>query len=186
MVGLLSKWILFICPSRCADAGVKYLESKVEKIVEENERGSVVLCENGMLLSCRYAWFSIYFPICLFMFWKLPLIWICISSRLVTAASGAASGRFLNYEGGGPEICVQTAYGIEVNVSFCSSLWWKKGVYDHVSCTDKKYVSFFGGPNLHLVCFRLSAAHMIPDQWFLWIIEIMMTTLKRDPHHFCM
>ena len=112
--------------SRCADAGVKYLESKVEKIVEENERGSVVLCENGMLLSCRYAWVSIYFPICLFPFWNLPLIWICISSRLVTAASGAASGRFLNYEGGGPEICVQTAYGIEVNVSFCSSLWWKE------------------------------------------------------------
>ena len=59
-------------------------------------------------------------------FFELSLIWICISSRLVTAASGAASGRFLNYEGGGPEICVQTAYGIEVNVSFCSSLWWKE------------------------------------------------------------
>jgi hypothetical protein len=39
--------------------------------------------------------------------------------RLVTAASGAASGQFLDYEEGGPEISVQTSYGIEVNVSFC-------------------------------------------------------------------
>lgn len=76
---------------RCAEAGVRYLNSKVERIMEENDRGSIVSCENGMLLSCR----------------------------LLTAASGAASGRFLNYETGGPEICVQTAYGIEVEVEHC-------------------------------------------------------------------
>lgn len=39
--------------------------------------------------------------------------------RLVTVASGAAAGRFLNYEPGGPGVGVQTAYGMEVEV--CSS-----------------------------------------------------------------
>lgn len=37
-------------------------------------------------------------------------------SRLVTVASGAASGKLLEYEVGGPRVCVQTAYGVEVEV----------------------------------------------------------------------
>lgn len=94
---------------RCASAGVKYLESKVERIVQETDRGSVVLCSNGMLLSCR----------------------------LVTAASGAASGRFLHYERGGPEICVQTAYGIEVNVESCP--------YDSRTMVFMDYRDYLGG-----------------------------------------
>ncbi|MCO5597606.1 hypothetical protein L7F22_051686 [Adiantum nelumboides] len=94
---------------RCASAGVKYLESKVERIVQETDRGSVVLCSNGMLLSCR----------------------------LVTAASGAASGRFLHYERGGPEICVQTAYGIEVNVESCP--------YDSRKMVFMDYRDYMGG-----------------------------------------
>eukprot|EP00250_Pteridium_aquilinum_P034579 c7779_g1_i1 orf=153-1817(-) len=94
---------------RCATAGVKYLESKVERIVEENERGSAVLCANNMLLSCR----------------------------LVTAASGAASGRFLHYETGGPEICVQTAYGIEVEVESCP--------YDSQTMVFMDYRDYLGG-----------------------------------------
>ena len=36
--------------------------------------------------------------------------------RLVTVASGAASGKLLEYEVGGPRVCVQTAYGVEVEV----------------------------------------------------------------------
>ncbi|CAO2841519.1 unnamed protein product [Amaranthus hypochondriacus] len=39
-----------------------------------------------------------------------------ISCRLVTVASGAASGKLLEYEVGGPRVCVQTAYGVEVEV----------------------------------------------------------------------
>lgn len=70
----------------------------------------------GMADSCPYLYFLVFvFEIC-------HLYMDLCHRRLVTAASGAASGRFLNYEGGGPEICVQTAYGIEVNVSFCSSI----------------------------------------------------------------
>jgi len=37
-------------------------------------------------------------------------------SRLATVASGAASGKLLQYEVGGPRVCVQTAYGVEVEV----------------------------------------------------------------------
>lgn len=36
--------------------------------------------------------------------------------RLVTVASGAASGKLLEYEVGGPRVSVQTAYGVEVEV----------------------------------------------------------------------
>jgi hypothetical protein len=40
--------------------------------------------------------------------------------RLVAVASGAAAGRFLKYEPGGPGVSVQTAYGVEVEVwAFC-------------------------------------------------------------------
>ena len=41
---------------------------------------------------------------------------IFVVVRLVTVASGAAAGRFLRYEPGGPAVAVQTAYGIEVEV----------------------------------------------------------------------
>lgn len=43
----------------------------------------------------------------------MPLTYIC---RLATVASGAASGKLLEYEVGGPRVSVQTAYGIEVEV----------------------------------------------------------------------
>ncbi|CAN4096484.1 unnamed protein product [Withania somnifera] len=54
---------------RCVEAGVLYLNSKVDRIV-----------------------------------------------RFVTVASGAASGKFLQYELGGPRVSLQTAYGVEVEV----------------------------------------------------------------------
>eukprot|EP00249_Psilotum_nudum_P021041 c27948_g2_i1 orf=254-2071(-) len=73
---------------RSAKVGVRYMDTKVERIIEENEKGSTVSCANGMMIPCR----------------------------LVTVASGAASGRFLSYEPGAPGVCVQTAYGIEAEV----------------------------------------------------------------------
>lgn len=36
--------------------------------------------------------------------------------RLAIVASGAASGKLLEYEVGGPRVSVQTAYGVEVEV----------------------------------------------------------------------
>ncbi|KAG0583854.1 hypothetical protein M758_3G166500 [Ceratodon purpureus] len=73
---------------RCAEAGVGYLDSRVDRISEVNEGLSSVLCTSGRT----------------------------VKSRLVTVASGAAAGRFLRYEPGGPEVSVQTAYGLEVEV----------------------------------------------------------------------
>ncbi|CAA7402945.1 unnamed protein product [Spirodela intermedia] len=73
---------------RCQDTGVRYLDSKVEKIVEVSDGQSVVVCEGGIRIPCR----------------------------LVTVASGAASGKLLDYEVGGPRVSVQTAYGVEVEV----------------------------------------------------------------------
>ncbi|KAL2610837.1 hypothetical protein R1flu_022529 [Riccia fluitans] len=71
---------------RCADGGVQYLDTEVERISDADENGSTVMCSNGAMIRCR----------------------------LVTVASGAAAGRFLEYEPGGPGTTVQTAYGMEV------------------------------------------------------------------------
>ncbi|XP_057841229.1 lycopene epsilon cyclase, chloroplastic [Cryptomeria japonica] len=73
---------------RCAEAGVRYLNSKVEKIIETSESNSLISCENGIMIPCR----------------------------IVAVASGAASGRFLQYDLDGPPVGVQTAYGMEVEV----------------------------------------------------------------------
>ncbi|XP_052165418.1 lycopene epsilon cyclase, chloroplastic [Oryza glaberrima] len=73
---------------RCYDAGVTYLSSKVDKIMESPDGHRVVCCEGDREVLCRLA----------------------------IVASGAASGRLLEYEVGGPRVCVQTAYGVEVEV----------------------------------------------------------------------
>ncbi|KMZ59007.1 lycopene epsilon cyclase [Zostera marina] len=73
---------------RCHDAGVTYLNSKVEKITEASNGHSIVTCDEGIMITCRLA----------------------------TVASGAASGKLLEYEVGGPRVSVQTAYGVEVEV----------------------------------------------------------------------
>ncbi|CAI0387725.1 unnamed protein product [Linum tenue] len=73
---------------RCVESGVSYLNSKVESIVEATEGHSVVVCEHNVLVPCRLA----------------------------SVASGAASGKLLEYEVGGPRVSVQTAYGVEVEV----------------------------------------------------------------------
>ncbi|KAI4380770.1 hypothetical protein MLD38_006921 [Melastoma candidum] len=73
---------------RCVESGVTYLSSKVENIVEATDGHSLVTCDNDMIIPCRLA----------------------------TVASGAASGKLLRYEVGGPRVSVQTAYGVEVEV----------------------------------------------------------------------
>lgn len=73
---------------RCQEAGVTYLDSKVERIIESNDGHSLVACQGGPT----------------------------ITTRLATVASGAASGKLLEYEVGGPRVSVQTAYGVEVEV----------------------------------------------------------------------
>nr|XP_010938743.1 lycopene epsilon cyclase, chloroplastic isoform X1 [Elaeis guineensis] len=73
---------------RCHESGVTYLNSKVEKIIEASDGCSLVACERDLMIPCR----------------------------LVIVASGAASGKLLQYEVGGPSISVQTAYGMEVEV----------------------------------------------------------------------
>ncbi|TKY72823.1 Lycopene epsilon cyclase [Spatholobus suberectus] len=73
---------------RCVESGVSYLSSRVESIVEASNGHSHVVCEYDIVVPCR----------------------------LVTVASGAASGKLLQYEVGGPKVSVQTAYGVEVEV----------------------------------------------------------------------
>ncbi|XP_022751742.1 lycopene epsilon cyclase, chloroplastic isoform X1 [Durio zibethinus] len=73
---------------RCVESGVVYLSSKVETIIEGTDGHSLVACEDNRVVPCR----------------------------LVTVASGAASGKLLQYEVGGPRVSVQTAYGVEVEV----------------------------------------------------------------------
>ncbi|XP_074578739.1 lycopene epsilon cyclase, chloroplastic [Curcuma longa] len=73
---------------RCHEYGVMYLNSKVEKIIEGSNGCSIVVCEKNYMIPCRLA----------------------------TVASGAASGKLLEYDVGGPRVSVQTAYGVEVEV----------------------------------------------------------------------
>ncbi|XP_074280739.1 lycopene epsilon cyclase, chloroplastic [Silene latifolia] len=73
---------------RCFESGVSYLGVKVDKIMEGLDGHSIVASECGITIPCRLA----------------------------TVASGAASGKLLEYEVGGPRVCVQTAYGLEVEV----------------------------------------------------------------------
>lgn len=59
--------------------------------------------------------------------------------RIATVASGAASGKLLQYEVGGPRLSVQTAYGVEVEVG----LWISKNssnlYYYHLFCVKIMY-----------------------------------------------
>ncbi|KFK27261.1 hypothetical protein AALP_AA8G359000 [Arabis alpina] len=73
---------------RCVESGVTYLSSKVESITEASDGLRLVACEDNIVIPCRLA----------------------------TVASGAASGKLLQYEVGGPRVSVQTAYGVEVEV----------------------------------------------------------------------
>ncbi|PHU07868.1 Lycopene epsilon cyclase, chloroplastic [Capsicum chinense] len=82
------KGVIHINLPRCVEAGVLYLNFKVDRIVEATSVHSLVEGEGDVVIPCRF----------------------------VTIASGAASGKFLQYELGGPRVSVQTAYGVEVEV----------------------------------------------------------------------
>ncbi|KAL0552900.1 hypothetical protein IC582_012033 [Cucumis melo] len=73
---------------KCIKSGVSYLNSRVNSIMETTSGHSLVACEHDIFVPCRLA----------------------------TVASGAASGKLLQYEVGGPKVSVQTAYGVEVEV----------------------------------------------------------------------
>ena len=86
---------------RCRDAGVLFLPCQVDDV----QQG-----DGCMTLACREeATNQQHVARC----------------RLVTLASGAAAGRFLQYEHDAPRVAAQTAYGIEADVegygTVCSS-----------------------------------------------------------------
>ncbi|XP_034700573.1 lycopene epsilon cyclase, chloroplastic isoform X1 [Vitis riparia] len=106
---------------RCVESGVSYLSSKVERITEASNGHSLVVCERDIVIPCRLA----------------------------TVASGAASGKLLQYEVGGPRVSVQTAYGVEVEVEnnpYDPSLMVFMDYRDHikqkVQCLEVQYPTF--------------------------------------------
>ncbi|XP_027339656.1 lycopene epsilon cyclase, chloroplastic isoform X2 [Abrus precatorius] len=69
--------------------------------------------------------------------------------RLVTVASGAASGKLLQYEVGGPKVSVQTAYGVEVEVennpydpNLMVFMDYRDYMKQNVKCLEAKYPTF--------------------------------------------
>ncbi|PHT51606.1 Lycopene epsilon cyclase, chloroplastic [Capsicum baccatum] len=82
------RFSLHLLHEECVEVGVLYLNSKVDRIVEATSVHCLVEGEGDVVIPCRF----------------------------VTIASGAALGKFLQYELGGPRVSVQTAYGVEVEV----------------------------------------------------------------------
>lgn len=106
---------------RCVESGVTYLGSKVERISEAADGHSLVACDHGITVPCRLA----------------------------TVASGAASGKLLEYEVGGPRVSVQTAYGVEVEVennpydpSLMVFMDYRDIVKQKVPCVEDEYPTF--------------------------------------------
>ncbi|KAF1870470.1 hypothetical protein Lal_00003676 [Lupinus albus] len=106
---------------RCVESGVSYLSSRVERIVEVGNGQSHVVCEYDTVVPCR----------------------------LVTVASGAASGKLLEYEVGGPKVSVQTAYGVEVEVennpydpNLMVFMDYRDYMKQNVQCPEEKYPTF--------------------------------------------
>nr|KYP62251.1 hypothetical protein KK1_016778 [Cajanus cajan] len=106
---------------RCVESGVSYLSSRVESIVEASNGLSHVVCEYDIVVPCR----------------------------LVTVASGAASGKLLQYEVGGPKVSVQTAYGLEVEVennpydpNLMVFMDYRDYMKQNVQCPEANYPTF--------------------------------------------
>ncbi|CAK9177128.1 unnamed protein product [Ilex paraguariensis] len=106
---------------RCVESGVSYLSSKVERITEARNGQSLVECECNVVIPCRLA----------------------------TVASGAASGKLLQYEVGGPRVSVQTAYGLEVEVennpydpSLMVFMDYRDYIKQKVQCLETQYPTF--------------------------------------------
>ncbi|KAG9451815.1 hypothetical protein H6P81_004719 [Aristolochia fimbriata] len=107
--------------NRCFESGVVYLNSKVERIIEASDGHSIVACESDIMIPCKLA----------------------------IVASGAASGKLLQYEVGGPQVTVQTAYGVEVEVENCPydpSLMvfmdYRDYTKQEVRCPEAEYPTF--------------------------------------------
>ncbi|KAJ7979311.1 Lycopene epsilon cyclase [Quillaja saponaria] len=106
---------------RCVESGVSYLSSRVERITEASNGNSHVVCEHNIAIPCRLA----------------------------TVASGAASGKLLQYEVGGPKVSVQTAYGVEVEVennpydpNLMVFMDYRDYMKQKVPCLEEKYPTF--------------------------------------------
>lgn len=106
---------------RCVESGVSYLSSRVERIVEASNGHSHVVCDYDIVVPCR----------------------------LVTVASGAASGKLLQYEVGGPKVSVQTAYGVEVEVennpydpNLMVFMDYRDYMKQNVQCPEANYPTF--------------------------------------------
>jgi hypothetical protein len=102
----------------------------VDKIIESPDGHRVVCCERGREILCRLA----------------------------IVASGAASGRLLEYEVGGPPVCVQTAYGVEVEVQRLKKL---------LLSTHLFYPPF---RNLHKISLLILVLEN--DQHCIWVLVI--------------
>ncbi|KAA8523275.1 hypothetical protein F0562_009698 [Nyssa sinensis] len=107
--------------NRCVESGVSYLSSKVERIVEATNGLNLIECEHNIVIPCRLA----------------------------TVASGAASGKLLQYEVGGPRVSVQTAYGVEVEVennpydpSLMVFMDYRDYIKRTVQCLEAQYPTF--------------------------------------------
>ncbi|KAH1232216.1 Lycopene epsilon cyclase, chloroplastic [Glycine soja] len=106
---------------RCVESGVSYLSSRVESVIETSNGHSHVVCEYDVV----------------------------VPSRLVTVASGAASGKLLQYEVGGPKVSVQTAYGVEVEVennpydpNLMVFMDYRDYMKQNVQCPEANYPTF--------------------------------------------
>ncbi|KAF3624935.1 Lycopene epsilon cyclase, chloroplastic [Capsicum annuum] len=80
--------VIHINLPRCVEESVLYLNSKVDRIIEAISVHSLIECEGDVVIPCRF----------------------------VIVVFGAASGKFLQYELGGPKISIQTTYEVEVKV----------------------------------------------------------------------
>ncbi|XP_024017139.1 lycopene epsilon cyclase, chloroplastic [Morus notabilis] len=106
---------------RCVESGVSYLNLRVESIDEGAKGHSLVVCEQDIVVPCRLA----------------------------TVASGAASGKLLQYEVGGPKVSVQTAYGVEVEVEnnpydpgLMVFMDYRDYMKEKVPCLEAEYPTF--------------------------------------------
>ncbi|GER36018.1 lycopene epsilon cyclase [Striga asiatica] len=106
---------------RCVESGVSYLSTKVERIIEASSGHRLVECEGNVVIPCKLA----------------------------TVASGAASGKLLEYEVGGPRVSVQTAYGVEVEVennpyepSLMVFMDYRDFMKHKVECLEAQYPTF--------------------------------------------
>lgn len=103
------------------------MSSQVSRILAQGLKGllklamAVVMLSVKMILLCLAGTIHFSIKFCIIQWWNFPITYyieayLSFYYRLATVASGAASGKLLQYEVGGPKVSVQTAYGVEVEV----------------------------------------------------------------------